>query len=186
MYDNSVGDMPVLTFRLDDDVAQRFAALAAVSGGRSALLRRLIGDALAMEAGEGHQARRARQRATCRVEVRLIPEEIAALDRAADVLGMKRTDWITTLLARRLRANAPLPREERAAIAQAWRELNRIGINLNQATRALNASVMVESGLDVAREEARVASFRSEIVDALAGLGAALKGDLRYWDTADA
>ena len=184
MYDNSVGDMPVLTFRLDDDVAQRFAALAAASGGRSALLRRLIGDALAMEAGEGHQAPRARQRATCRVEVRLIPEEIAALDRAADVLGMKRTDWITTLLARRLRANAPLPREERAAIAQAWRELNRIGINLNQATRALNASVMVESG--VAREAARVASFRSEIVDALAGLGAALKGDLRYWDTADA
>lgn len=99
---------------------------------------------------------------------------------------MKRTDWITTLLARRLRANAPLPREERAAVAQAWRELNRIGINLNQATRALNASVMVESGLDVAREAARVASFRSEIVDALAGLGAALKGDLRYWDMADA
>ncbi len=42
------------------------------------------------------------------------------------------------------------------------------------------------SGLDVAREAARVASFRSEIVDALAGLGAALKGDLRYWDMADA
>lgn len=186
MYDNSVGDMPVFTFRLDDDVAQRFDALAAASGGRSALLRRLIGDALAVEAGEGQQTQRTRQRATCRVEVRLIPEEIAALDREADALGLKRTDWITTLLARRLRANAPLPREERAAIAQAWRELNRIGINLNQATRALNASVMVESGLDVAREAARVASFRSEIVDALAGLGAALKGDLRYWDMADA
>jgi hypothetical protein len=186
MYDNSVGDMPVLTFRLDDDVAQRFAALASASGGRSALLRRLIGDALAMEAGEGRRVPRARRRATCRVEVRLIPEEIAALDREADALGMKRTDWITTLLARRLRANAPLPREERAAVAQAWRELNRIGINLNQATRALNASVMVESGLDVVREAARVASFRAEIVDALAGLGAALKGDLRYWDTADA
>src|SRR3546814_17487369 len=70
------------------------------------------------------------------------------------------TDWITTLLARRLRANAPLPREERAAVAQAWRELNRIGINLNQATRALNASVMVVSGLDVAREAARVARDR--------------------------
>lgn len=185
MYDNSVGDMPVFTFRLDDDVAQRFAALAAVSGGRSALLRRLIGDALAVETGEGAPPR-TRQRATCRVEVRLIPEEIAALDREADALGMKRTDWITTLLARRLRANAPLPRAERAAVAQAWRELNRIGINLNQATRALNASVMVESGLDVAREAARVASFRSEIVDALVGLGTALKGDLCYWDIADA
>src|SRR3546814_20056610 len=90
---------------------------------------------------------------------------------------MKRTDWVTRLVRCRLRANAPLPREERAAVAQAWRELNRIGINLNQATRALNAPVMVESGLDVAREAARVASIRSEIVDAPAGLGAALPGD---------
>jgi hypothetical protein len=65
-------------------------------------------------------------------------------------------------------------------------ELNRIGINLNQATRALNASVMVESGLDVAREAARVASFRTEIQMALAGLGTALKGDLAYWDSLDA
>src|SRR3546814_12994862 len=96
---------------------------------------------------------------------------------------MKRTDWVTRLVRCRLHSAAPLPLEERAAVAQAWRELNRIGINLNQATRALNASVMVESGLDVAREAARVASFRTEIRIALAGLGAALKGDLAYWES---
>src|SRR3546814_16702140 len=83
---------------------------------------------------------------------------------------MKRTDWVTRLVRRRLHSAAPLPLEERAAVAQAWRELNRIGINLNQATRALNASVMVESGIDVAREAARVASFRTEIRIAIAGL----------------
>src|SRR3546814_19271432 len=83
MYDNSVGDMPVLTFRLDDDVAQRFAALAAVSGGRSALLRRLIGAALAMGAGGGNPVPLARQRATCRVEVRMSPESTRALAPAA-------------------------------------------------------------------------------------------------------
>src|SRR3546814_3875084 len=76
---------------------------------------------------------------------------------------MKRTDWVTRLVRCRLHSAAPLPLEERAAVAQAWRELNRIGINLNQATRALNASVMVESGLDVAREAARLRRENEEL-----------------------
>ena len=177
--------------RLDDDLAQRFDVRASARGGRSAFLRRLIMEALNEGAGAGTAAagevvapRSAR--ATRRVEIRLAEEEIAALDTEAAALGLKRTDWVTTLVRRRLRVQGGLPREERAAVAQAWRELNRIGINLNQATRALNASIMVESGLDVAREAARVASFRAEIGTALAGLGAALRGDLAYWDSADA
>lgn len=177
--------------RLDDDLAQRFDTKASVAGGRSAFLRRLIMAALeeGASAGTGAEgvvgAPRPR-RATRRVEIRLTEEEIATLDAEAAALGLKRTDWVTTLVRRRLRVRGGLPREERAAVAQAWRELNRIGINLNQATRALNASVMVESGLDVAREAARVASFRAEIGAALAGLGAALRGDLAYWDSVDA
>lgn len=172
--------------RLDEDLARRFDVVADGVGGRSALLRRLIGDALDGEAGEGHRTVPPRDRATRRVEIRLTDGELAVLDREADALGMKRTDWIVTMLRRRLANPSPLPREERGAVAQAWRELNRIGINVNQATRALNASVMVESGLDVAREAARVASFRTEIVDALGGLGAALKGNLGYWEIPDA
>ena len=58
-------------------------------------------------------------------------------------------------------------------------ELNRIGINLNQATRALNASVMVESGLDVAREAARVALAAPEA--AAAPFRAARAAVLRDW-----
>ena len=178
--------MAIFSLRLADDVAAQFDAAAADVGGRSALLRRLIGDVLVEAAGKGDRPPRLRERATRRIEVRLTDGELAALDVEADAQGMKRTDWIVTLLRRRLNHPRPLPRDERAAVAQAWRELNRIGINLNQATRALNASVMVESGLDVAREAARVESFRAEIGQALAGLGAALKGDLSYWDGADA
>jgi len=170
--------------RLDDDLAQRFDTKASEAGGRSAFLRRLILAALE-EGAAGEVGAPRRMRATRRVEIRLAEEEIAALDVEAAVLGLKRTDWVTTLVRRRLRVRGELPREERAAVARAWRELNRIGINLNQATRALNASVMVESGLDVARDAARVARFRAEIGAALAGLGAALKGDLAYWDSLD-
>jgi hypothetical protein len=69
-------------------------------------------------------------------------------------------------------------------VAQAWRaQPDRHQSQSGDA--ALNASVMVESGLDVAREAAR-ASFRTEIRMALAGLGTALKGDLAYWDSLDA
>ena len=66
------------------------------------------------------------ERATRRFEIRLTDAEIAALDAEADALGMKRTDWVTRLVRRRLHSAAPLPLEERAAVAQAWRELNRL------------------------------------------------------------
>jgi hypothetical protein len=38
--------MALISLRIPDDVAARFSALAATEGGKSALLRRLIGDAL--------------------------------------------------------------------------------------------------------------------------------------------
>jgi len=49
--------------------------------------------------------------------------------------------------------------------------------------RALNAATMVDSGLDLAREAARVASFQEEIDGQLRALGRALAGDVSYWDT---
>src|SRR3546814_11477724 len=147
--------MPVFTFRLDDDIAQRFDAVAESAGGRSVLLRRLVMNAVDAEEGERSGPVRRRERATRRFEIRLTDAEIAALDAKADALGMKRTDWVTRLVRCRLHSAAPLPLEERAAVAQALRELNRIGINLNQATRAANASVQVRSGPVVAPQGAR-------------------------------
>jgi len=172
--------------RLPDDLAARFDAKATAAGGRSALLRKLIDGALENAGDRSSEAASPRTRTTDRLQLRLMREDIVKLDAAADARGLKRTEWLVMLLRRRLHAMSPPPRADRVLIAQSWRELNRIGINLNQATRALNASVMVESGLDVAREAARVASFRAEIRTALAGLGTALKGDLAYWDSLDA
>jgi hypothetical protein len=171
--------------RLPDDLAARFDAKATAAGGRSALLRKLIDGALE-NAGDGSsETASPRIRKTDRLQLRLMREDIVQLDAAADARGLKRTEWLVMLLRRRLHATSPPPRADRVLIAQSWRELNRIGINLNQAVHALHAATMVDSRLDLAREAARVASFRDEVTDQLRVLGRALKGDMAYWDTAD-
>lgn len=174
--------MAIFNVRLPDDLAARFDAMAASHGGRSALLRSVIDQALRSDQDEV-VVPAPRERTTTRVEVRLTASDIARLDDAAGTRGLKRTEWIVALLRRRLFGKAPPPRPDRAAIAQSWRELNRIGINLNQAVHALHAATMVDSGLDLAREAARVASFRDDVAEKLAALGQALKGDASYWDT---
>jgi len=174
--------MAFFGLRLPDDLAARFDAMAASHGGRSAHLRGLIDKALRNPQDEvlvpSH-----RERTTARVEIRLTATDIERLDAAASERGLKRTEWIVALLRRRLFAKSPPPQPDRALISQSWRELNRIGINLNQAVRALNAATMVDSGLDLAREAARVASFQEEIDGQLRALGRALAGDVAYWDT---
>jgi hypothetical protein len=185
MYDNSLRDMAVFNVRLPDDLAARFDAIATPSGGRSAVLRQLIDTALRNYADGAPIAAPVRSRTTDRVEIRLVREDIDRLDAAADARGLKRTEWLVMLLRRRLHATSPPPRADRVLIAQSWRELNRIGINLNQAVHALHAATMVDSRLDLAREAARVASFRDEVAEQLRVLGRALKGDMAYWDTAD-
>ncbi len=73
------------------------------------------------------------------------------------------------------------PLDARNAIVDAWQQLKRIGVNLNQAAHALNAAGMEGSRLDVRREAARVAEFREEIAGEIAGLKRALAGDASYW-----
>jgi hypothetical protein len=174
--------MAFFGLRLPDDLAARFDAMAASHGGRSALLRSLVDQALRQTDGEAVVVPEPRERTTGRVEIRLTASDLALLDAAAGERGLKRTEWIVALLRRRLFGTSPPPRADRAAIAQSWRELNRIGINLNQSVHALHAATMVDSGLDLAREAARVAAFRDEIAEQLAALGQALKGDVGYWD----
>ena len=174
--------MAFFGLRLPDDLAARFDAMAASHGGRSALLRGLVDQALRNPQDEV-LVPSPRERTTARVEVRLTATDIERLDAAASERGLKRTEWIVALLRRRLFGKSPPPQADRALISQSWRELNRIGINLNQAVRALNAATMVDSGLDLAREAARVASFQEEIDGQLRALGRALAGDVSYWDT---
>lgn len=113
--------------------------------------------------------------------MRLTRADLALLDKAATERGMGRAEWIATLVQQRLRIDAPPPLDARHAIVDAWQQLKRIGVNLNQATHALNAARMEGSRLDMRREAARVAEFREEIAGEIAGLKRALAGDASYW-----
>ncbi|GAA3277116.1 hypothetical protein [Sphingomonas yabuuchiae] len=60
----------------------------------------------------------------------------------------------------------------------------RIGRNLNQAMKAGNAAMMVDSSLEIERELRRIADMREEINEQIAALGDALRGDASYWEVA--
>lgn len=63
-----------------------------------------------------------------------------------------------------------------------YRELNRIGVNLNQIARAVNVAVMPGQVLDL--ELAQLRAFRDETRELAQALSAAMNGDLSYWDVA--
>ncbi len=173
--------MALFSLRLSDDLAARFDLLAASNGGRSAVLRSLIERVSSAAPPEAYDTVQRRPKGRHRVEVRLSAAEMAELDRMATARGMGRADWIASLVRQRLEVTTTPPLDTRNALVDAWRQLKRIGVNLNQATHALNAAGMEGSRLDVRREAARVAEFREEIAGEIAGLKRALAGDANYW-----
>ena len=171
--------MALFTLRLPDELAARFDAVASSGGGRSHALRALIERVSGGGASPPAPAA-IRSRGKHRTEVRLDDDELAQLDAAAAERGVKRTDWIATVVRSRFRATPP-PLDTRQALVDIRRELRAIGRNVNQAVHALHAANMQESRLDVAREAARVEAMSAAVEEQIAAVGAALKGDLAYW-----
>jgi hypothetical protein len=105
--------MALISLRIADDVAARFSALAATEGGKSALLRRLIGDALGtpalravpMPIGRPHK-----------ITARFRESEMRQLAEMAAQRGMTRTGWIVALVRARLGSPVQHSPEEHAAL----------------------------------------------------------------------
>ncbi|WP_267382272.1 MULTISPECIES: mobilization protein [unclassified Sphingomonas] len=168
---------------MSDELAARFDAVAASAGGRSHALRTLIERVSGGDGDGGGSAPASaatRSRGKHRIELRLDDDELAQLDAAAAERGVKRTDWIASVVRSRLRA-APPPHDTRQTLVDIRRELRAIGRNVNQAVHALHAANMQDSRLDVAREAARVDAMRVTLEEQIAAIGAALHGDLAYW-----
>jgi hypothetical protein len=152
--------------------------LAATEGGKSALLRRLIGDVLnasstriaSLPVGPPQK-----------VTVRFRESEMRQLAEVSRQRGMTRTGWIVALVRSRLGSPVQHSPDEHAALRAIVRELNRIGGNINQIARAANTSAL--QGRAVEPDLSVIHDAKSVIESALAQLRGALEDNADYWET---
>ena len=169
--------MALISLRVPDEVAADFSALAATHGGKSALLRRLIADALN---ASSVRAAPLSVGTPQKLTVRFRESEMRQLAEVSHQRGMTRTGWIVALVRSRLGSPVQHSPEEHAALRAIVRELNRIGGNINQIARAANTSVL--QGRAVEPNLSALDEARAVIELALAQLHGALDGNADYWD----
>ncbi|WP_262422603.1 MobC family plasmid mobilization relaxosome protein [Brevundimonas denitrificans] len=114
-----------------------------------------------------------------KLTLRLPQADMAALEAEAARTGLLRTQWAAALIRRRLHGGLQLTPPEAIALIGVRRELNRIGVNINQIARALNTAVLEGAVLEL--ETAQLAAFATEIRAHVRGLDAAFAGNLAYW-----
>lgn len=114
------------------------------------------------------------------IKVVLAKDEASLVETLAKAAGFRRSRWIAALVRRKIASRPVFAPEEAHSFILVQRELRRIGVNLNQVARALNAAVMPGSTLRA--EISSVETARSEIRAHIAGLRAAFAGNLAYWD----
>jgi hypothetical protein len=169
--------MALISLRVSDEVAAEFSVLAATQGGKSALLRRLIADALDAPARRILALPVGRPE---KVTVRFRESEMRQLAEVSHQRGMTRTGWIVALVRSRLGSPVEHSPDEHAALRAIVRELNRIGGNINQIARAANTSVL--QGRAVEPDLSAIQEAKLVIETELAQLRNALNGNADYWD----
>lgn len=169
--------MPVLSARVSDDLATRFDAAAAGTGGRSAMLRRLVEDAAGgVPAGAASPLGR---RDAARLMVRLAAPEARHVAEHAAAMGLPRAAWVAALARSHATGTPRFARSEELALIAIHGEVRRIGVNVNQIARALNTAVMEGRVLDT--ELGGVTDLGRELRAHIAALGEAFVGNLAYW-----
>lgn len=99
------------------------------------------------------------------VSFRLTPDELAAVEARAKKAGLTRSDYLRRMAVKGHISVAPPPRLDFQLVA----ELNRIGVNLNQLTRAANATGQVPP--EVPRLCRRLEAIIAEAIDPPQGSG---------------
>lgn len=166
---------------LEAELAERFAAWARqTDGGTSAALRRLVAEAVAGRSpptpagvGIGQQ-----------VGIRLKPTERLALTEAARLRGTTPANWIRSLALVHLARRPQWNEAELDLLRQVFRELRRIGHNVNQIARAMNearaSGYFPPDGTRVVEETGeRIRSEMRRVV-------AVMTGNFDYWGLPDA
>lgn len=169
--------MAVLSVRVPDDLALRFDVAAGASGGRSALLHRLVRDAAAP--APTSPSPRDPRRDSARLMVRLAAPEAVHVATEAVAMAMPRAAWVAALVRRHGRGGMRFSRRSEHVLLATQTELRRIGVNVNQIARALNTAVMEGRVLDT--ELTAIDDLRRELAGHIAGLAEAFAGNLAYW-----
>jgi hypothetical protein len=169
--------MALISLRISDDVAARFAVLAAMEGGKSALLRRLITEALDLPAPSVVPLPIGRPE---KVTVRFRESEMRQIAEIARRRGMTRTGWIVALVRSRLGSSVQPSPDEREALRAIVRELNRVGGNINQIARAANSSVQQGNAIEPA--SADICEARAVVESVLCQLRRVFDENAGYWE----
>src|SRR3954471_19912201 len=120
---------------------ERFARVAKAQGlSESALLRRLLERVVVAGRPPDEEliSRVDEVPAARRVSVRLRPDDLRFLRERARARGLPTSTYISYLVRSHLRAQAPLPTGELAALKRSVAEIGAIGRNVNQIARAVN------------------------------------------------
>jgi hypothetical protein len=166
----------IFNVRVSDELAARFDAGAVVRGGRSAALRTLIETSL----GEVKKAPPGRwEPRPVKLTVRLGEADAIGLAAAAAETGLTPNAWAAALIRRRLQDRPTFGRTGELAVISIQGELRRIAVNLSQLARQPSSP----GSRDFDPDLGQIAGFRREVRDQLAGLRAAVAGNLAYWET---
>jgi len=84
---------------------------------------------------------------SCRITIRIRPEDLRLLQARAQARGMASATYISVMVRAHLRSLAPLPRDELIALKSAIAELSAWGRNLNQIVRAITAGTLPRADL---------------------------------------
>lgn len=161
---------------VDAALADRFAALARQSdGGSSAALRRMI-----TEAVDGKPPAPPRGAGTgTQVGVRLKSVERIALAEAARDAATSPANWLRSLAIVHLSRKPQWSGAELAELREVFRELRKIGNNVNQIARAMN--VAVQSGVFPPHQERATQEAAEMIRDEMRRVVALMTGNFDYW-----
>jgi hypothetical protein len=178
-----------LTMRLGDDLGAQLSAAAAAAGvPRSQLIVRLLRRELGAEgtAPKPLAARPGGRRK--QVKIAFDDSELTAIDAAADALGMTRNQWIAARARGGIAAgkgNPVVSLQTRRGIREVFDQVRRLGLNINQAVRAVNASAMPESGMNMAMAADNLSRMRDDVRAQIRAtettLLAAVQAEAEYW-----
>lgn len=174
-------DQTTLSTHIDRDLAARFQAWArGTEGGTSAALRRIISEAVDGKpaaapagAGQGQQ-----------VGVRFKPSERQMLSEAAHSRATTPAAWLRSLALVHLARTPQWNSSELDELRDVFRELRRIGNNVNQIARALNVAAHNGEYPLYQREEARAAAERVRFE--MRRVVSMMTGNFDYWGLPDA